>query len=145
MKKLSKGFYIIVSILQVLLLIGMYVVNYFTRKRMGMLRYVIYKNITWESSYPIEQIQYLVIAFLVILMISILVFYLKRKSQINKNILSRNIVMIVLVVIYSGFNLLYSTEDFKAFYFMSPMLAVATFLQIIKVFFVVLLYKTQKQ
>ncbi len=70
MKKLSKGFYIIVSILQLLLLIGMYVVNYFTRKKMGMLRFVIYKNSTWESSYPIAQIQYLVIALLVILMIA---------------------------------------------------------------------------
>lgn len=144
MKKLSKGFYIIVSILQVLSLIGMYVVNYFTRKRMGMLRFVIYKNSTWESSYPIAQIQYLVIALLAILMISILVFYLKRKSQLNKNTLSRNIVMIILVVIYSGFNLLYSTEDFRAFYFMSAMLAVATFLQIIKVFFVILLCKSEK-
>ena len=109
-----------------------------------MLLFVIYKNSTWESSYPIAQIQYLVIALFAILMISILVFYLKRKSQLNKNTLSRNIVMIVLVVIYSGFNLLYSTEDFRAFYFMSAMLAVATFLQIIKAFFVVLLCKSEK-
>lgn len=144
MKKLNKGFYIIVSVLQILLLIGMYVVNYFTRKRMGMLRFVIYKNSTWESLYPIAKIQYLVIALFAILMISILVFYLKRKSQLNKNTLSRNIVMIVLVVIYLGFNLLYSTEDFKAFYFMNAMLAVVTFLQIIKVFFVVLLCKSEK-
>ena len=44
MKKMNKVFYIIATILQVLLLVGIYAVNYFTRKKMGMLRYVIYKN-----------------------------------------------------------------------------------------------------
>lgn len=144
MKKLNKVFYIVVSILQVLLLAGTYVVNYFTRKKMGMLRFVIYKNNKWENSYPIAQIQSLIIILFIVLMILTLVLYLKRKSQLNKNVLRANIVMIVLVSIYSGFNLLYSTEDFRAFYFMSVMLAVATFLQIAKTFFTVLLYKNEK-
>lgn len=144
MKKLNKVFYIVVSILQVLLLAGTYVVNYFTRKKMGMLRFVIYKNNNWENSYPIAQIQSLIIILFIVLMILTLVLYLKRKSQLNKNVLRANIVMVVLVSIYSGFNLLYSTEDFRAFYFMSAMLAVATFLQIAKTFFTVLLCKNEK-
>lgn len=139
MKKLNKVFYIVVSILQVLLLAGTYVVNYFTRKKMGMLRFVIYKNNKWENSYPIAQIQSLIIILFIVLMILTLVLYLKRKSQLNKNVLRANIVMVVIVSIYSGFNLLYSTEEFRAFYFMSGMLAVATFLQIAKTFFSVLL------
>lgn len=118
-------------------------VDYFTRKKMGMLRFVIYKNTTWEKLYPIEQIQYLIIILFLILIISVFLLYSKRKSQLNKNVLSKNIVMIGFMVIYLGFNLLYSTEDFRAFYFMNIMLAVATFLQIIKTFFVVILSKNK--
>lgn len=143
MKKIKKILYILLNILQVLLLIGIYMVDYFTRKKMGMLRFVIYKNTTWEKLYPIEQIQYLIIILFLILIISVFLLYSKRKSQLNKNVLSKNIVMIGFMVIYLGFNLLYSTEDFRAFYFMNIMLAVATFLQIIKTFFVVILSKNK--
>ena len=144
MKRLNKIFYIILTMLQVLLLVGTYVVNYFTRKRMGMLRFVIYKNINWEQSYPIEQLQYLAIIIFAVLMILVLAIYLKRKSQLSKNILNMNIIMVILILIYSGFNLLYSTEDFRAFYFMSVMLAVVTFIQIVKIFFIIILFKNNK-
>ena len=144
MKRLNKIFYIILTMLQVLLLVGTYVVNYFTRKRMGMLRFVIYKNINWEQSYPIEQLQYLAIIIFAVLMILVLAIYLKRKSQLSKNILNMIIIMVILILIYSGFNLLYSTEDFRAFYFMSVMLAVVTFIQIVKIFFSIILFKNNK-
>ena len=144
MKRLNKIFYIILTMLQVLLLVGTYVVNYFTRTRMGMLRFVIYKNINWEQSYPIEQLQYLAIIIFAVLMILVLAIYLKRNSQLSKNILNMNIIMVILILIYSGFNLLYSTEDFRAFYFMSVMLAVVTFIQIVKIFFSIILFKNNK-
>ena len=38
MKKMNKVFYAIATILQIILLVGTYVVNYFTQKRMGMMR-----------------------------------------------------------------------------------------------------------
>ncbi|WP_297131571.1 hypothetical protein [Terrisporobacter sp.] len=134
MKKMNKVFYIIATILQVLLLVGIYVVNYFTRKKMGMLRYVIYKNGIFEEAYPIQQLQYISILVFIILMILTLVFYIKKKSKLNRSILNMNIVMVILTSIYTGFTLLYSTEDFRAFYFMSLMLGLATFIQIIKTF-----------
>lgn len=134
MKKMNKVFYIIATILQVLLLVGIYVVNYFTRKKMGMLRYVIYKNGIFEEAYPIQQLQYISILVFIILMILTLVFYIKKKSKLNRSILNMNIVMVILTSIYTGFTLLYSTEDFRSFYFMSLMLGLATFIQIIKTF-----------
>ena len=143
MKKMNKVFYAIATILQIILLVGIYVVNYFTQKRMGMMRYVIYKNGIFEKSYPIEKLQYLGIIVFIILMILVLGFYIKRKSKLNKSVLNMNIVMVVLTSIYVGFTLLYSTEDFRAFYFMSLMLGVATLIQIIKTFLSVFLCKSK--
>lgn len=143
MKKMNKVFYAIATILQIILLVGTYVVNYFTQKKMGMMRYVIYKNGIFEKSYPIEKLQYLSIIVFIILMILVLGFYIKRKSKLNKSVLNMNIVMVVLTSIYVGFTLLYSTEDFRAFYFMSLMLGVATLIQIIKTFLSVFLCKSK--
>jgi len=143
MKKMNKVFYAIATILQIILLVGTYVVNYFTQKRMGMMRYVIYKNGIFEKSYPIEKLQYLGIIVFIILMILVLGFYIKRKSKLNKSVLNMNIVMVVLTSIYVGFTLLYSTEDFRAFYFMSLMLGVATLIQTIKTFLSVFLCKSK--
>ena len=143
MKKMNKVFYAIATILQIILLVGIYVVNYFTQKRMGMMRYVIYKNGIFEKSYPIEKLQYLGIIVFIILMILVLGFYIKRKSKLNKSVLNMNIVMVVLTSIYVGFTLLYSTEDFRAFYFMSLMLGVATLIQTIKTFLSVFLCKSK--
>ena len=143
MKKMNKVFYVIAAILQIILLAGIYVVNYFTQKKMGMIRYVIYKNGVFEKSYPIEKLQYISIIVFIILMILVLGFYIKRKSKLNKSVLNMNIVMIVLTSAYAGFTLLYSTEDFRAFYFMSLMLGVATLIQIIKTFLSVFLCKSK--
>ena len=143
MRTMNKVFYAIATILQIILLIGVYTVNYFTRRRMGMMRYIIYKNGIFEDTYPIQQLQYLSIIAIIILTILVLIFYLKRKVKISKKLDSTNTVMLVLTFIYVGFNLLYSTEDFRAFYFMSLMFGVSALIQIIKVFFSTLLCESK--
>lgn len=143
MRTMNKVFYAIATILQIILLIGVYAVNYFTRRRMGMMRYIIYKNGIFEDTYPIQQLQYLSIIAIIILTILVLIFYLKRKVKISKKLDSTNTVMLVLTFIYVGFNLLYSTEDFRAFYFMSLMFGVSALIQIIKVFFSTLLCESK--
>ena len=110
---------------------------------MGMMRYIIYKNGIFEDTYPIQQLQYLSIIAIIILTILVLIFYLKRKVKISKKLDSTNTVMLVLTFIYVGFNLLYSTEDFRAFYFMSLMFGVSALIQIIKVFFSTLLCESK--
>ena len=143
MRTMNKVFYAIATILQIILLIGVYTVNYFTRRRMGMMRYIIYKNGIFEDTYPIQQLQYLSIIAIIILTILVLIFYLKRKVKISKKLDSTNTVMLVLTFIYVGFNLLYSTENFRAFYFMSLMFGVSALIQIIKVFFSTLLCESK--
>ena len=143
MRTMNKVFYAIATILQIILLIGVYAVNYFTRRRMGMMRYIIYKNGIFEDTYPIQQLQYLSIIAIIILTILVLIFYLKRKVKISKKLDSTNTVMLVLTFIYVGFNLLYSTENFRAFYFMSLMFGVSALIQIIKVFFSTLLCESK--
>ena len=51
---MKKAAYISATILEVLCLAGAWAVQFFTRTKMGMARYVVYKNRGWESRYPME-------------------------------------------------------------------------------------------
>lgn len=132
MKMLNKIFYIVATIVEALLILGIFVINYFTRTRMGMARHVSARNFLWENAYDITKIKYLSIIVIVIMMILSLLFFVKRKKYINHKVSRTNIIMIILGVIYTVFILRYSTYDYKAYYYICLMLFLATILQIIK-------------
>ena len=132
MKKSNKVFSIITTVLQILLLVGAYLVNYFTHKKMGMLRYIVYKNNLLENKYPIMKLQYITMIIFAIIVIIILALYIKRKSKLNKYALSMNIFMVILFAVYVSFTLLNSKETLRAYYYIGFMLEVTVFIQIIK-------------
>ncbi|WP_373601070.1 hypothetical protein [Paraclostridium bifermentans] len=144
MKIAKKIFYILITILQVCMLIGAYMVNYFTQNKMGMLRHVVHKNYIWENTYPIETIKYTVIISLIVLMIGVLILYLKRKSNLNKLVTVMTIVMVICVLSFTGFTLIYSAEEMRAFYYVSAILCIMTLVQIIKTFIGIIWFKKEK-
>lgn len=144
MKITEKIFYTIITILQVCMLIGAYMVNYFTHKKMGMLRHIVHKNYVWENTYPIETIKYTVIISLIVLMIGVLILYLKRKTNLNKIVTVMAVVMIICVLSFTGFTLTYSAEEMRAFYYVSTILGIMTLVQIIKTFIGIIWFKKEK-
>lgn len=141
MEKGKKIFYILTTIVEVLLLIGAYMVNYFIKTRMGMMRHVVHKNYVWESTYPIETIKYVSITALVILMAIVLILYMKRKSNLKKIVNTMVITMVVVVLSFTVFLLIFSAEKIRAFYYISAIFSLLTLIQIIKTFIGVILYK----
>ena len=141
MEKAKKILYIMTTILEVLMLIGAYMINYFTHKKMGMLRHVIHKNYIWEEKYPITNIQYAAILALILLMLAVLIIYIKRKPKLKKIVTIMNITMVIFVISFIGFTLIYSTEEIRAFYYISLILGLVTLTQIIKTFIGTIWYK----
>ncbi|HSQ87473.1 hypothetical protein [Romboutsia sp.] len=141
MEKAKKILYIMTTILEVLMLIGAYMINYFTHKKMGMLRHVIHKNYIWEEKYPITNIQYAAILALILLMLVVLMLYIKRKPKLKKIVTIMNITMVIFVISFIGFTLIYSTEEIRAFYYISLILGLVTLTQIIKTFIGTIWYK----
>lgn len=138
MEKAKKILYILTTVVEVLLLIGAYMVNYFTHAKMGMARHVIHKNYVWENTYPIENIQYAVIIAMIILMLLVLIVYMKRRAMLKKIVTTMSIIMVISVISFTGFILIYSTEEMRAFYYMSFILGITVLIQIIKTFIGVL-------
>ncbi|CEI73047.1 Hypothetical protein FRIFI_1513 [Romboutsia hominis] len=141
MEKIKKIFYVLTTTLEILLLVGAYMVNYFTHKKMGMLRHVVHKNYVWEDKYPIQTIQYIAIIALITLMLLVLILYMKRKVRLKKIVTTMSITMVILVLFFIGFILIYSAEEIRAFYYISVMLGLMTLIQIIKTFIGVIWYK----
>lgn len=141
MEKIKKIFYVLTTTLEILLLVGAYMVNYFTHKKMGMLRHVVHKNYVWEDKYPIQTMQYIAIIALITLMLLVLILYMKRKVRLKKIVTTMSITMVILVLFFIGFILIYSAEEIRAFYYISVMLGLMTLIQIIKTFIGVIWYK----
>lgn len=137
----KKIFYVLVTIIEALMLVGAYLVNYFTHAKMGMLRHVVHKNYIWEQKYPIQTIKYVSILALVILMLIVLVMYFKKKYMLKKIVTIMSITMVLFVIAFAIFVLMYSSEEIRAFYYMSAIFGAVTLIQIIKTFIGVIWYK----
>lgn len=137
----KKIFYVLVTILEALMLVGAYLLNYFTHAKMGMLRHVVHKNYILEQEYPIQTIKYVAILALAILMLIVLVMYLKRKYMLKKIVTIMSITMVLFVIAFAIFVLMYSSEEIRAFYYMSAIFGAVTLIQIIKTFIGVIWYK----
>lgn len=131
---MKKVLYISVTTAEAVCLAGAYAVQYFTRRKMGMARYVVYKNRGWEAAYPMELITRGIWLAVAVLAVSVFLFFLKRRKVASGIVGMMNAVMVILTAGSSGFVWLNSTENFRAYYFISGILALAALLQIVKTF-----------
>ncbi|WP_066626397.1 hypothetical protein [Clostridium magnum] len=131
---MKKIFYWIFTIFQVIFLITACGIQFFSMKKMGMMRYVVYINRTWEAKYPVPALQYAAIAFLVLFCIIILLYVkIKKDIYIDKKALSMLIMEVIITLVFAIFTLVYSTESYRSYYFISLILGIIALIQNIKI------------
>ena len=140
--EMKKIIYAVVSVLQMALLTGAYVFNYFTVKKLGMNRFVNGYNVRWKNTYPLEMLEWIAIMGIGAMTILLLVLFIKKKEKQTLEIKLSAIIMVVLSFVYIGFTLLKNVEQMRSYYFLSIMLALAALLQIMKLF--IRLFKKDK-
>lgn len=124
----KKVFYWISSVLQLILLVSAFGIQYFSMNKMGMMRYVVFMNHKWEEQYPIASLQYAAVALLVAFAAAAYLKYAKIKTALTM-IVMQAVTTLVFVVFTLGF----STESFRSYYFISLILAMVAFIQGVKV------------
>lgn len=129
---MKKRGYVLMVLLEAAALAGAYIINYFTNKKMGMARWVIYKNQGWERDYPMDTLKTAVMAVLILLTILVFLFFLKRKREAGKLLISMNVVMILLTLLYVSYTVISSRETMRAYYFLSLLFGIAAAVQILK-------------
>ncbi len=132
MKYVKRIFYVLACILEIALIVGAYVFNYFTVRKMGMLRYVIFQNTKLEQNYPVFWIRLIVIAVLAIVAVLNIALFMKQKKKMTRLVSLMILVMVILVSVTVLFSALSSVDVRKAYYFIFAMFAAATLVQEIK-------------
>ena len=132
MTKAGKRLYIVDTVLEVLCLAGAYIVDYFTRKKMGMARYVSYKNYSWETKYPMRMLSYIAIITLSILTVAFLILFFQKIQERGRGEYIMAGAIILLTVLYVWYTLVFSREIQRSYYLVSALYGAAAFLQIVK-------------
>lgn len=138
MKKIG---YIVTIILQAAVLAGAWIVHYFTERRLGMVRYLNYKNMVWEREYPVEILK--ITGMITALLLTVFVFFLflKKKGKASRLTIAMCIGMIVLTVLYTGYTIRWSDQEMTDYYFISILFLIAAIIQIVKTYIAVFLEK----
>ena len=124
--------YIAAVVLEAAALIGAYIIHYFTKRKLGMVRYVNFKNMSWERDYPVEILKTACAAAAVVLTVLILLAFLKRRRELTGLTAAMNAAMVVLTALYAGYALGCSKEVMADYYFISGLFLLAAAVQIVK-------------
>lgn len=136
--------YWIVTLLEIVLLAGTYVVNYFTVKKLGMVRWVNARGLRWEKNYPIPFIKGIVIILLLAITILVFLVFKKKRKSLKKITYIMIVGMIALTALGGGYILFCSFKSMRAYYLISIMLACAAFLQVMKTFAGIMVCRNEK-
>ena len=126
MKKIS---YIFFDLLTIAFLFGAYAIQYFTKKKLGMLRWVNYHNMQFQKNEVYGIVKYITV---VVTIVVIIAGYKKKKEMLGKINLVMIVVMSVLGIVYLGITVFKSIETLPAYYFLMPLLGAATWMQIVR-------------
>ncbi len=129
---MKRVFYILSDLLIIALLAGAYLVQYFTKKKLGMSRWVVYQVMKAEKSLPIGVLRF--VAPVVVLLLVVLLFWLygKRKKELKKIVFFMVLFSGVLAVFYLGFTVFLSRDTVQSYYLVLPLIGLANVVQILK-------------
>ncbi|AFQ44207.1 hypothetical protein [Desulfosporosinus meridiei] len=133
---MKKILFRLATILQILFIIIAYLIQTYSVKKMGVMRFVVYLNNTWEDLYPIDEILHIGVSILVIFTIITLIVFIKmikKSSGLGKEAVSLVVFLIIITLAATIFTIGFSTEDYRSYYFISFILAIVNLIQNIKI------------
>ena len=136
---------IIFDILTLALLASGYIIQYFTKRKLGMLRWINFHTYKYQEMLPLELLKYVAVSVIILLTVFIICRFMKKRKaakMIDKITIT---VMAVVTLFDFGFALFSSLESVRAYYFIMPLLSVAALMQIMKNFVVIGMLKEDEK
>lgn len=129
MKKVLFG---VLDLLAVVFLVGAYVIQYFTKRKLGMLRWVNHQRMKVQKAMPVDMLKYVAVILVLILVILVVVGYMKKRTKLGKLDAVMAVVMIIVTVVYLGFTLFVNVESIRSYYLVLPMIGAASLMLVIR-------------
>lgn len=136
---------IIFDILTLALLASGYIIQYFTKRKLGMMRWINFHTYKYQEMLPLELLKYVAVSVIILLTVFIICRFMKKRKAakiIDKITIT---VMAVVTLFDFGFALFSSLESVRAYYFIMPLLSVAALMQIMKNFVVIGMLKEDEK
>lgn len=136
---------IIFDILTLALLASGFIIQYFTKRKLGMMRWINFHTYKYQEMLPLELLKYVAVSVIILLTVFIICRFMKKRKaakMIDKITIT---VMAVVTLFDFGFTLFSSLESVRAYYFIMPLLSVAALMQIMKNFVVIGMLKEDEK
>lgn len=136
---------IIFDILTLALLASGYIIQYFTKRKLGMMRWINFHTYKYQKMLPLELLKYVAVSVIILLTVFIICRFMKKRKAAKMIDRITITVMAVVTLFDFGFALFSSVESVRAYYFIMPLLSVAALMQIIKNFVVIGMLKEDEK
>lgn len=136
---------IIFDILTLALLASGYIIQYFTKRKLGVMRWINFHTYKYQEMLPLELLKYVAVSVIILLTVFIICRFMKKRKAAKMIDRITITVMAVVTLFDFGFALFSSLESVRAYYFIMPLLSVAALMQIIKNFVVIGMLKEDEK
>ena len=136
---------IIFDILTLALLASGYIIQYFTKRKLVMMRWINFHTYKYQKMLPLELLKYVAVSVIILLTVFIICRFMKKRKAAKMIDRITITVMAVVTLFDFGFALFSSLESVRAYYFIMPLLSVAALMQIIKNFVVIGMLKEDEK
>lgn len=132
-KKMRLGLDVLVYIMQLLLITGAGIVQFFSTRRMGMMRYLVYKNQKWAFLFTAEMMM-LYKTIWIILAAAFLVLIIRKRKQIKGYYRWINMVLLLFLLVMAGWYVFMGdAEKIRGLYYLLLAFGISIIVQFIRV------------
>ena len=124
---------LLLPILEFILVAAANIINYFTHKKIGMARHMVYMNQKWLAVNNFEIYKISGIVLLLITVTVIIFIFIKNIKSYNTIVKINFSVLVLFLIYYLFFSITNSADGFRAFYLMYYIYKAAIFFMIINV------------
>lgn len=124
---------LLLPILEFILVAAANIINFFTHKKIGMARHMVYMNQKWLAVNNFEIYKISGIVLLLITVTVIIFIFIKNIKSYNTIVKINFSVLVLFLIYYLFFSITNSADGFRAFYLMYYIYTAAIFFMIINV------------
>lgn len=124
---------LLLPILEFILVAAANIINYFTHKKIGMARHMVYMNQKWLAVNNFEIYKISGIVLLLITVTVIIFIFIKNIKSYNTIVKINFSVLVLFLIYYLFFSITNSADGFRAFYLMYYIYTAVIFFMIINV------------
>lgn len=129
---MKRLFFVLLDILAIAFLGGGYVIQYFTKKKLGMVRWVNFHAMKIKEMMPVDILKYVAAIVMLILTVLVIGRYMKKKAEMGKTDAVMMAALMICSVGYLGLTIFLTSAVTPAYFLVLPLAGAAVLMLLIR-------------